>query len=284
MLKTMRPAIPPRCWVAALALSACLPAGADTQFRVRKMTRADLPLGQGICEIRLRVDNEVEVSVRGDRVSVHTIAGREARDEGSECNEPLPARGLADFHFEARESRGDIRLLSEPTHRNDYQAIVRIRDSAGGDARYAFRLTWTMTGPGDLSLRERADEYRRDDDLGDRRGGLVWNNTTHFGGPGRGSSTLAGHGPQRLADVSVDIDRGGRIFVSFRTDGARPLTFSGSVIGAEGDTLKADVATDDGVRLRGSMYVSRNPRGDVYRITLDATDGQDRLALSWDRR
>ena len=77
------------CWV---LLS--LPAFADTQFQARKMTRGDVPLGKGQCDIRLRVDNEAEVSVRGDTVSVRTISGRDARDDGSECNEPLPDRNI----------------------------------------------------------------------------------------------------------------------------------------------------------------------------------------------
>ena len=39
------------------------------------MTRDDVPVGKGQCDIRLQVDGEVEVSVRGDRVDVRTIIG-----------------------------------------------------------------------------------------------------------------------------------------------------------------------------------------------------------------
>ena len=35
------------------------------------------------------MDNEVEVPVRRDVVTLHTTAGRPARDDGSECNAPL---------------------------------------------------------------------------------------------------------------------------------------------------------------------------------------------------
>ena len=110
------------------------------------MTRGDVPLGKGQCDIRLRVDNEAEVSVRGDRVSVRTISGRDARNDGSECNEPLPARSVSDFNFEVRDQRGDIVLLSEPAPRTGYRAVVRIRDNEGGEGRYHFRLTWQMDG------------------------------------------------------------------------------------------------------------------------------------------
>lgn len=117
---------------------------ADTQFTVRRMTRNDVPLGKGQCDIRLQIDNEAEVSVRGDQVFIRTISGRDARDDGSECNDPLPARNVANFNYEVRDSRGEIVLLSEPSGRNG--AVVRIRDSKGGEGRYHFRLTWDMTG------------------------------------------------------------------------------------------------------------------------------------------
>lgn len=283
MLSKMGSRILCRIGVTLLIFSAAAPVWADTQFRARKMTRSDVPLGRGQCDIWLYVDNELEVSVRGDMVSVRTISGREGRDAGSECNEPLPYHDVAGFRFEEADSRAEMRLIAEPSRRDNYQAVVRIRDPQSGDCRCHFRLTWDMTSGGDRTRRDSGD-FRRDGDFDDRRGGLAWNNTTHFAGPGRGSSTLSGYGTQPLFDVSVDIDRGNRIMVSFRTDSGRRLSFSGSVIGVDGDTLRADVATDDQARLRGSMFLSRNPRGDVYRITLDATNGQDRLSVDWSRR
>ena len=225
------------------------------------MTRGDVPVGKGQCDIRLRIDGEAEVSVRGDLVYIRTISGRDGRDDGSECNEPLPSRNPEGFRFEVHDGRGEIRLLSEPSRRSDYQAIVRIRDGAGGEGRYHFRLSWMMAGEG-------FPGRRRDFDGDDgRRGGLVWNNAAHFTGRGRGS-----YGSERLSDASVDIDRGGRILVSFRTESGRPLNFT------------ADVAGDGPGRLRGSMFLSRDARGEIDRISLDATNGRDRLHLDWERR
>src|ERR1039458_1141657 len=77
---------------ALLMLCAALPASADTHFQVRRMNRNDVPSGKGQCDIQLLVDNEVEVSVRGDMVDIRTISGHDARDRGSECNAPLPDR------------------------------------------------------------------------------------------------------------------------------------------------------------------------------------------------
>lgn len=266
--------------IAWLALCAALPAGADTQFRVRKMTRTDVPRGKGQCDIRVRVDNEIEVTLRGDFVYLRTIAGHDGRDDGSECNAPLPNRRVEGFRFEKVDGRGEVRLVAEPSRQTDFQAIVRIRDSGSGEDRYHFRLSWMIPDedPGDRG------RFDHPDDRYDGRGGLAWNNTLHFGGRGHGTSATTGYGEQRLFDANVDIDRGGKILVIFRTDSGRSLSFTGNVIDFDRDSIRADMATDDRARLRGSMILSRNDRGDVDRISLDATNGQDRLHLDWDRR
>jgi hypothetical protein len=272
-----------------LTLAAAIPALADTQFRIRKMTRDDVPLGRGQCDIRLQIDGEAEVAVRGDTVSIRTISGRDGRDDGSECNAPLP-RDPRNFSYDVRDSRGEIRLIAEPSGRGD-AAVVRIRDSSGGEGRYHFRLSWEM-GPGgdrpriqDDFPRRDSDFPRRDNDRPDRGGGFSWNNAIHYSGSGRGESVMSGVGSQRLFNASVDIDRGGRIQVSFRTDSGRSIAFSGTVMGQEGDTLKADVAADDRyLRMRGPMYLSLDNRRNIYRISFEATNGRDRLHLNWDRR
>jgi hypothetical protein len=277
-----------RTGMALLALCAALPAVADTQFRVRRMTRDDVPPGKGQCDIRLQVDNEVEVRVRGDMVFIRTLAGQDARDDGSECNAPLPDRDLRGFRFEVIDSRNEIRLVSEPLPRDGFAAIVQIRDSSGGFGRYHFRLSWEMSGgysqpPNARPLDGNDRPFDRKGQPFDRPGGLVWNNAIHYGGPGRGESVLAGYGAQRLSDLNMDIDRGGRILVSFRTNSGRPLTFAGEVMDRQGETMRANVATDDH-RLRGTMYISIDGRQQVYRVALEATDGRDRLRLNWDRR
>jgi hypothetical protein len=285
--------------VALLLFCAALPALADTRFQVRRMTRNDVPLGKGQCDIRLQVDNEVEVSVRRDTVYIRTIAGRDARDDGSECNAPLPDRDVPGFNYQVVDSRNEIRLLAEPSRRNDFTAIVRIRDGAGGEGRYHFRLSWQMTGSDYRTGNDRpniddhrnaeTDSARQDGNdrrpPDDRRGGMgfSWNNVVSFQGRGRGTASLNDFGGQRLSDVNVDIDRGGKIVVSFRVDRGRPIMYTGFLIADEGGRLKADVASEDR-RLRGPMYISVDDRRNVNSITLEATDGRDRMRLNWDRR
>ena len=74
------------------------------------------------CDIRLQIDAEAEVSVRGDLVHIRTISGRDGRDD-SEFNVPLPARDVQGFRFEVADGRGEIRLLSPPSRRSGYQAV-----------------------------------------------------------------------------------------------------------------------------------------------------------------
>ncbi len=122
-----------------------LPAFADIRFPLRR-ARNDAPPGRGQCIIRLQVDDQVEVVLDRDQAFVRTLAGQDARDEGSECNEPLPGREVPGFNFEVLEKRGDVQLVEAPSRRNDGKVIIRVRDPQGGFGRYIFRVSWALEG------------------------------------------------------------------------------------------------------------------------------------------
>ena len=276
-----------RFGILILGLVAAFPALADSQFRIRRMTRDDVPLGKGQCDIRLQVDNEVEVTVRRDTVYLHTIAGRDAYDDGSECNAPLPDRDLVGFRFEVMDSRDGIRLLSEPSRRNDFGAIVRIRDSSGGQGRYHFRLSWEMTGGGGFPG-GRGDRRPGPPIIDDRRPGgpppgFSWNRVVSFQGRGRGVAFTNGFGEERLADCRINIDRSGRLTAVFRTDRGRSLDFNGAVVAQEGGRVRADVSTADR-RFRGPMSISLGAGQEINSVSFDDEGGRDRMRLTWDRR
>ena len=266
---------------ALLMLCAALPVSADTRFQVRRMTRSDVPSGKGQCDIQLLVDNEVEVAVRGDMVDIRTISGHDARDRGSECNAPLPDRDVAGFRFENIESRGEVRLIGEPSRRNGFAAIVHIRDGQGGEGGYHFRISWAMTGrDSDRPPSRHSDDFDRPR----AAEGFSWNNVLNFRGVGRGRATTNDSGEMRLGEVTVDIDRGGKVMARFRSEGpGRSLSFTGQVLASEGGRWKVDAMSEDR-RLRGPMWISVDERNQVNTITLEATDGRDRMRLSWDRR
>jgi len=264
-----------RIGISALLLCAALPAFADSQFHIRRMTRNDVPPGRGQCDVRLQVDNEARITVRGDSVLIRTLAGRDPYDDGSECNMPLPDRPVPDFHFEVKDSRNEIRLLEEPSPRNGFSAVVYIHDTAGGQGRYHFRLSWEMRAV-DLHQDERPRGYPEG-------GGMTWNNVIQFRGEGRGVATMQNGSEQRLFNATVDIDRGGHIVVVFRGERGRDLMFSGNVVGREGNRWRADVVSDDH-RLRGPMFLTVGERDQINSVSLEAGDGRDRMRLNWDRR
>ncbi len=149
---------------AAVCLISALPAMADSRFTIRQMDRYDGPRGRGMCEIRLQVDNQVEVSIDGNRVFMHTLAGQDGRDDGSSCNMPLPGREVPGFDFQVVEKRNDIQLVEGPTRRNGGKVIVRIRDGQGGFGRYIFRISWALdgrSGPPPPPPMDRRDDDRR---------------------------------------------------------------------------------------------------------------------------
>jgi len=272
-----------RKWVVATAVLASLPAWGDTRFRVTQMSGTDLPPGKGQCDIRLQVDNEVEVAVHRDMVAVHTLAGQDARDDGSECSLPLPGREVAGFSFQSIDGRGEVRLVEPPSPRNDFSAIVRIHDGPAGFGRYHFRVTWdAVSGGSGHDDPDRQDRPRGPD-------GFVWNNVFNFHGRGIGESVLNEQTHERLGAVTVDIDRGAKIVVTFaperRPDSKRApsVVFTGTVMGRDNGRLRADMVTEDH-RLHGTMTLSVDDRENVISIAMNATDGQDHLHLTWNRQ
>ena len=157
--------------------------------------------------------------------------------------------------------------------------LPRSSPTAGGFGRYRFRLTWDAAASGPAQGRSDLDRPRGPE-------GFAWNNAVNFRGRGTGESRRNDYG-QRLGDVSVDIDRGGKIVVSFMPERGRgsdrerrPVLFTGTVAGPR---LRADMVTEDR-RLHGAMTLSVDDRQNVNSIAMEATDGRDRLHLTWDRR
>jgi hypothetical protein len=154
-----------RTWI-GIGLFASLAFG-DIEIRPRPLMRNDLPPGRGFCEIRLQVDDTVDVVLDGDRIFVKNITGQDARDEGSACNMPLPRREVDGFNFAIREARTrDIQLVEQPGRQNGGRVVVRIHDGPGGFGRYIFEVSWNAGRPGGDD-RDRGDrrDYGRDRDL-----------------------------------------------------------------------------------------------------------------------
>ena len=274
--------------VIAFALLAILPASADSRFRITIMPRPEVPPGKGQCDIRLEIDNEVRITIRRDQLLIKTLAGENARDDGSDCNVPLPARDMQNFAVQPVDSRGEVHILEKPSTHNDYAVVLRIVDAATGFGRYHFRLNWDDASASSIVDRS-TDRKSEEKDRPNAPPGFVWNNATNYRGRGNGESVLNERSTQKLGDVRVDIDLGGKIIASFTPEpphGAakpHPLIFTGVLLSREASRIRASMMTED-QRLHGTMTISVDDANKVNSITMNATDGQDHLHLTWDRR
>jgi hypothetical protein len=259
-----------RLYLILLPVLLALPAGADVQFHARPMTDAKIPRGKAECEIRLMVDQQVEVSLHGDTIGVHTLTGADARDNGSECSAPLPGRVVDGFTMTVKKRHGEVRLVAEPSARNDFTATIFIHDNAAGSAHgdsglFDLRISWNT--------------------LSEAPPGINSNNAIQSAARGTGKAALNEAAPVPLGAVTVTIDRGSNIAVTFQMGRSGSATFTGTVMSWEGGVLKMDCKADARfLHLPGPMYLYFDASKQVYKIAMDATNGQDQLRVSWERK
>jgi hypothetical protein len=92
---------------------------------------------------RGRVDGVDDVVIRGSEVRIEHISAQPIQRQEHRFSAPLPPAEV-ELHLEVVKGRGDVRILEQPTRRNDYTAVVRVDDQEhSGDADYEFELSWS---------------------------------------------------------------------------------------------------------------------------------------------
>lgn len=97
---------------------------------------------KGRLDLRLHVDDTVEVRLQGGRVVWKTLKGQDGRALGSEFTQPFPMGPLRNLNVTKRDGRGQFVVLQQPADENDYEMMLRIYDPRGGADRYHLRLEW----------------------------------------------------------------------------------------------------------------------------------------------
>ena len=176
-----------------------------------------------------RVDREV-------RIMMH---GRDARTENSsrspvtrsriDIATALPQRD-GRVTVRVQDGRGDVDVVQQPSARNDYTTIVRIRDRSSGIDNYRVTAFWMPDNNGNGSWDDR-DNYpnrpgrdRDDRDDRDDRGGWGRGN----GGNGNGGRGNGGYGNNGSRDVlrwTGDVDD--RVEIRIQGDRVEYRTLSG---------------------------------------------------------
>lgn len=89
-----------------------------------------------------RVDDVVEIVIRGRNADTQTISGRSYRDGRARFEGRGGRRNDLRAKVDKEEGRGKVRVVQQPSRRNNYTTIIRIEDSKGGDDRYRIRVEW----------------------------------------------------------------------------------------------------------------------------------------------
>ena len=257
----------------------------DNSFTPRQMSGYQEGRRDGKCTIRVRIDDEADVELRGNQVVVHVVKGAPGKDEGSECNSPLPRGGITNFQFRGVDGRGQVRLVQEPRNNNRWTAVVNIVDSKGGDEGYTFDLTWNYDGSGST---------------GGNDGGFFPGNSGRPGRPGRpgwsnnnqGSGnfqTENGNGTIRLGRQSTSLQRA---TAEFKNDGNFVITMystsssnnSAVILGTwqRNNNNSYSIQITDGmnanVNASGTVTVNGNT---VTQMNASGNSGSGRFNLQW---
>ena len=135
-----------RAGIAALLFASAGFSQIEIQLRVRQQPGWDPRAREGRCEVRVWVDHQAELRIRGDGIFVRTVEGARSYDEGSACSQPLPYNSIRDFRLRQTAGRNRVNLVQEPSRMNNYTALFSINDEQGGGDHYAFEITWGSEG------------------------------------------------------------------------------------------------------------------------------------------
>jgi hypothetical protein len=119
----------------------------DESHVIRRAPEWNLAANEGMCRLRIWVDDTARVKLQGDRITVETDSGKRAFDQGSVCTQPLPAHPVYNFHVEVAHGRGTVMEVREPDRRNDYTGTVRVVDPQNGGDSYELIMAWNTAGP-----------------------------------------------------------------------------------------------------------------------------------------
>jgi hypothetical protein len=144
-----------RKWL-ALAVSSALGLGAsaaalaqqpprysdDFTFRAGRSPEWNVGAADGVCRIRVWVDDKAKLEIRGDQIVVRTQSGKRSYDQGSVCNQPLPFHPVADFRATVEHGRGSLFDVTPPNRRNNFTGSLSINDPQNGAEVYNVTVAW----------------------------------------------------------------------------------------------------------------------------------------------
>ena len=99
------------------------------------------PHGPGQMPWSGRVDDEIHLQIRGNRVTERRLSGQPTYNANYRFSSQMPLTNL-NVRVEKRRGRGDVDVIQQPSSSNRYTAVIRIRDRDGGADDYQIEVTW----------------------------------------------------------------------------------------------------------------------------------------------
>jgi hypothetical protein len=100
----------------------------------------------GMCRLRIWVDDRARVQLHGDQIVVDTNSGKRSFDQGSVCTQPLPAGEVNDFRVTTERGRGQVVEVRPPERRNNYTTAMTVVDPQNGGDTYEIVVSWHNPG------------------------------------------------------------------------------------------------------------------------------------------
>lgn len=114
----------------------------EYSFRIARAPDWNLAAADGVCRLRLYVDDRAKVEMRGDQIIVRTQSGRRSYDQGSVCNQPLPLHRIADFRVTTERGRGSVFDVQPPLRANNFTGALTIHDPQNDGDTYDVVVAW----------------------------------------------------------------------------------------------------------------------------------------------
>jgi len=101
----------------------------------------DVEQATGSMEWRGRVDERVQLVIRGRAVQARTLSGTSFDDGRAAFSSGLPAQPVR-VTVTGLAGRGEVRVIQQPSRQNGYTAIVEIDDPMRGAQEHRLQLSW----------------------------------------------------------------------------------------------------------------------------------------------
>lgn len=112
------------------------------------------------------VDGIDDIFIKGSQVRIEHVAAKPIQSQDHRFSAPLPFAEV-ELTLQVIHGRGSVRLMEQPSQRNQYTAVVRVDDQDNsGDDRYEFELSWSREDLRDSDVYEATFRWRGRVDIG----------------------------------------------------------------------------------------------------------------------